>query len=119
MLHNESLTIARTIAANIVLPDQLAARYSGLEFALILPATDRAGVSIVAERMRCAVRALAQPTGSHVAAVTVSIGTASLIPENSDEALMLVGAAFIALHDGKRQGRGDARDTRAGVKILS
>jgi diguanylate cyclase (GGDEF)-like protein len=55
----------------------LACRYGGEEFALILPATDEQGGQHVAEAVRAAVQALALPhPGSPLGRVSVSLGVA-------------------------------------------
>jgi diguanylate cyclase (GGDEF)-like protein len=112
------VAIAHAISANIGAPEHFAARYSGLELAVILPATDLAAASVVAERIEGAVRGLVYRQRTADALVTVNIGTASRIPQSADEPSMLVGAAFIALRNVKRQGPADAQPIRGAVKTL-
>lgn len=85
----------------------LVARYGGEEFVLVLPGTSAAGAAIVAERVRATVQDLALPhAGSSAASVvTVSVGVASCIPDESLSADALVAAADRALYCAKRAGR--------------
>jgi diguanylate cyclase (GGDEF)-like protein len=107
------ISIARTISLNNTVSGHLTARYSGLELAMILPATDEAAALAFAERMSVALRGLDRNGGGRPGVtVTVSIGTATQIPEIPDGASLLVGAAFLALHAGKRESQDDARTGR-------
>ena len=74
----------------------LAGRYGGEEFLVILPETATPGAEIVAERIRSWV----EQTGE----ITVSIGLASLDGETSNPAA-LIGAADAALYEAKRAGK--------------
>ncbi len=102
--------VAQQIGALLGRPADLAARYGGEEFACLLPETDAAGALEVARRIEQAVRALAIPHGqSAVAAVvTLSLGTAALVPRAGNDASLLVAAADRQLYEAKRQGRGCA-----------
>lgn len=79
-------------------------RYGGEEFAVILPATDAAGASRVAEKIRLAVarRPLRCPSGQDLQ-VTISLGVSTLA--NAGRPGDLVAAADRALYEAKRQGR--------------
>jgi diguanylate cyclase (GGDEF)-like protein len=84
----------------------LVARYGGEEFVLLLPDTDLQSTLVVAERVRVAVQALAEPhSGSSHGIVTVSAGVASLVPTPRVKPADLVNAADAALYDAKREGR--------------
>jgi diguanylate cyclase (GGDEF)-like protein len=99
-------TIAQAIEATVVRPGDVAARYGGEEFAVILPATDTSSALTVAERIRCAIAALAVPHADSAACVTsVSVGVASIVPRRSDDRATLIDAADAALYDAKRAGR--------------
>jgi diguanylate cyclase (GGDEF)-like protein/PAS domain S-box-containing protein len=78
----------------------LVARYGGEEFALVLPATDRGGAAVVADRVRAAVAAI---TGLE-RRVTVSVGVATLVAAHPDPAALLA-AADAALYAAKHAGR--------------
>jgi diguanylate cyclase (GGDEF)-like protein len=82
----------------------LAARWGGEEFVLVLPETDAAGATQVAERVRTALaeRAMLTPSGLPFA-VTASFGVAAAPPETTPEGL--VAAADAALYEAKRAGK--------------
>jgi diguanylate cyclase (GGDEF)-like protein len=82
----------------------VAARWGGEEFLLVLPGTDAAGATRVAERLRAAVASRAVPTaGGAVLRVTASFGVASHPPAASREEL--VATADEALYEAKRTGK--------------
>ena len=92
-------------------PIDLAARYRGAEFALILPETDIDGAFHIASRVREAVRDLAIPheESKPAAVVTVSLGLAALVPPPSDMPSgpgggAMTRAAAAALEAAKKQG---------------
>ena len=95
-------------------PADLPARYGGEEFVLLLPNTDAAGASIVAECIRGKVRALAIPhAGSEHGVATVSIGVAVMAPDRPQGPAALVEAADMALYEAKRAGRNTVRQADA------
>lgn len=77
----------------------LACRWGGEEFLIILPDTSPAGAALAAERLRAAVAALADLP----VAVTVSAGTAACLQDDDAEAL--VARADQALYRAKTDGR--------------
>src|SRR6202167_222524 len=84
----------------------LVARYGGEEFAVLLPGLNTARATALGEQMRRAIEDLLiihaeAPCGL----VTISVGVASLVPENEQSAADLVEAADQALYDAKRRGR--------------
>lgn len=79
----------------------LVARLGGEEFALLLPATDRAGAIKAAERIR---QELAESSVSAVGTVTVSIGVATTADDGTDEQ-ELVRCADERLYAAKGAGR--------------
>lgn len=84
----------------------LACRYGGEEFVLILPEADRAGAGIRAERIRSEIEAFPfngrekQPGGK----VTVSVGV-SAYPEDATTKQGLIQAADEAMYKAKHDGR--------------
>ena len=81
-------------------PNDVAARFGGDEFALLVPETGIAGALQLAERIHAALQAATETMG-----VTVSIGAATINSEITtvDE---LLRAADSALYTAKRTGRG-------------
>ncbi len=98
----------RVVSRHAVRPLDLASRYGGEEFALILPDLSCDDACAIAEEIRGAVMALriahgADGAGNHV---TLSVGVASHIPGEADGAPdRLLGAADQALYAAKRLGR--------------
>ncbi len=83
----------------------IAARYGGEVFAVLMPHTDGFGVMMVAERIRNAVldRILPHP-GSSCGRLTVSIGVATLTSMPGSPVTDLVGKAGMALAEAGRLG---------------
>jgi len=98
-------SIACAIGANGVRPRDLAARYGGAAFAVILPGADTPKAIVVAERIRVAIEALGIPhAGSPHVIVSVSIGVASIVPSAQSRTL-LIEVADHALDEAKNSGR--------------
>ncbi|MDN4051979.1 diguanylate cyclase [Massilia sp. YIM B02763] len=102
--------VARTAAAWMRRPADLAARYGGEELVLLLPDTDAAQARTLMEELRDAVAALqVAHAASHVApVVTVSIGGATLGSHRDigpESAAELFEAADAHLYRAKQEGR--------------
>ncbi|RXG93327.1 sensor domain-containing diguanylate cyclase [Bradyrhizobium zhanjiangense] len=100
--------VAAAVSRHAMRPLDLAGRYGGEEFALILPDMDCDTACAVAEEIRCAVLALQIAHGAIGASehVTLSVGVASHIPSGADGGPdRLLGAADEALYVAKRLGR--------------
>jgi diguanylate cyclase (GGDEF)-like protein len=84
----------------------IASRYGGEEFILLLPETDLQGAKLVAQRLRTAVEQASFFTeaGANPEHVTISIGVA-LFPEEARFKRDLLEAADAALYEAKDQGR--------------
>jgi diguanylate cyclase (GGDEF)-like protein len=80
----------------------IAARYGGDEFVLILPETHKGGAAVTAERLRSCVEK--HDFGPDFPRLTVSIGIAAF-PEDGTERDTLVSAADAALYAAKKSGR--------------
>ena len=101
------VVVAEAIYAQLMRPTDLVARYGGEEFIIILPNTDRDGVTHVAEQIRRAVEILAinHAHSSVSGVITVSAGTATIIPGVTGGTEQLMREADIALYRAKRMGR--------------
>jgi len=98
--------VANCLAVTTKRPSDLVARYGGEEFAVLLPNTNESGAENIAEQIRSNVAALnlmcfKSPLGK----LTVSIGFASLNPNQNDHQLGLVHEADQALYMAKKSGR--------------
>ncbi len=81
-------------------------RLGGEEFALLLPGDSIADAVSVAERLRALIRATVPHPAGGDAAVTLSVGVATVGPGAPQEALdAALAAADRALYDAKQQGR--------------
>jgi len=84
----------------------LACRYGGEEFVIVMPETDMGVATMVAERLRrrIATEPFAIQQGSNSLDVTISIGIAALA-EPADNAATILKRADTALYRAKRDGR--------------
>ena len=99
-------TIAGVIGKTAIRPTDLATRYGGEEFAIIMPDTDMAAACSVAERLREAVMELDIALGDAAAVVTLSIGVASHVPGSNEAGPdWLLGQADQAVYAAKHLGR--------------
>lgn len=99
--------IAEAIGAGVRRPGDLACRYGGEEFVVVLPDTDEEGALVVLERIRASVEALGMPhKGSDAApVVTVSAGVAAARKSGGFTPEALLAAADRALYVAKNGGR--------------
>jgi len=82
----------------------IAGRWGGEEFLIVMPDTDLGGATLVAERVRAATEALEIATpDNRKLPISLTIGVASVSPgESAQEA---IARADAALYEGKRSGR--------------
>ncbi|WBS01010.1 diguanylate cyclase [Pseudoduganella sp. SL102] len=97
--------VARTAAASVRGPGDLAARYGGEELVLLMPGADAATAGAVVDQLRDALGRLAI---DHVASpvgplLTASVGGATLLP--GEDAAALFAAADAHLYHAKQAGR--------------
>jgi diguanylate cyclase (GGDEF)-like protein len=92
------------LRASLRLAD-LACRYGGDEFCILLPETDGAGGRIIAERIRSAVADLVVDADGAPVRTTASIGLAVHPLHDGGDLKALLRAADQALYRAKRQGR--------------
>ena len=111
VLRNLANILKETVREN-----DIVARYGGEEFAVIIPAVDRKGAAILAERIRKKVEKTyfeheeIQPLGK----VTVSVGGASA-PEDAQTYKDLMMRADTALYAAKKGGRNQLRMFEEGM----
>ncbi|MDY6935727.1 MAG: diguanylate cyclase DgcA [Spirochaetota bacterium] len=96
--------VARLIMENVRQSD-LASRYGGEEFGIILPDTDIEEALIVAERIKSCVEELNIEYDNKTMGVTVSIGIAQLNPVKDKDAKDLINKADKALYISKAEGK--------------
>jgi len=103
--------VAKALANSVKRPMDVVARYGGEEFAAILPKTDRDGAVFVAETMRDNIESLniSHPNSPVAGYVTISLGSATVLPDNRSDSDILVKAADDALFQAKREGRNSIR----------
>lgn len=98
--------IAAIVTDHIKRPGDLAARFGGEEFAVVLPGTDYVGAFLVAEKIRHAVLAAnVKHSESPEGIMTVSVGVCGYDPASQTGIEELIGAADKALYVAKASGR--------------
>lgn len=101
------IIVAQAIEDTLLRPADLIARYGGEEFMIILPNTDELGVGKVAEKVRRAIESLSltHEYSSAGPVVTISAGTATMVPDATEGSDTLVRNADVALYRAKQLGR--------------
>jgi len=99
--------IATTIERALGRAGDLAARFGGEEFVVVLPGASRGGLRLIAEKIRLEIEALQVPhehsaTGRHL---TISIGGACIVPKPDDPMTLLIETADLALYEAKGEGK--------------
>jgi len=109
-------TVARTIAAQVRRGQDLAARFGGEEFVILMPGAGCGDAHVAAERVRAAIAAsrVFHPGRIGGGFVSVSIGVAAMYPSAPDASpAALLRAADAAMYEAKAAGRdrvmGDGR----------
>jgi len=112
--HRQGDEVLRKVAAELTSvlkrPADLAARWGGEEFAVLLPNTELEGAGFVAEQIRMKTESTAVPNISGKGdgpplSVTISVGVATTYPTNEKTIAELVEQADKALYDAKKAGR--------------
>jgi diguanylate cyclase (GGDEF)-like protein len=101
---NEILRAVSAEVRNAVRASDVAARYGGDEFVVILTRTDLAGATRVAEALRAGIEGVGRRLGYEAGLVTVSCGIAEFDPKQPSEGDLLV-TADRALYRAKAAGR--------------
>jgi diguanylate cyclase (GGDEF)-like protein len=96
-------TIGRSMAASVKRATDVAARYGGDEFAILLPATPLDGAVRIAERVRECLAELCFACG--IVEGNLSAGIAAMVPEADESDTVLLAAVDQALHRAKETGR--------------
>lgn len=101
------ISVAQCLKDSLKRPLDFAARFGGEEFAVILPNTDHKGALLVAEHLRHNIEALGIPHlhSQTAPVVTISIGAATVTPEQNDNIDPFVEKADKALYQSKQRGR--------------
>jgi two-component system, chemotaxis family, response regulator WspR len=99
--------IAAAVQGSCTRPADLAARFGGEEFAIVLPNTASLGAQHVAARLREAVESLqiAHQGSAVLEVVTLSVGSATGSPQRGDTLLDLIDKADTALYQAKAMGK--------------
>ena len=98
--------VGKAVGYSLQRPADLAARYGGDEFVVLLPVTDTQGALDVAQRVLRAIYALDIPHGaSPFGRVTSSIGVAQMVPGPNSKPQELLERADRALYAAKQAGR--------------
>jgi two-component system, chemotaxis family, response regulator WspR len=99
--------IASTVEGCLGRPEDLASRFGGEEFAVVLPGTSKGIVRLLAEKIRGEVEALRLPHAHSPSGqfVTISIGGATAAPTADSLTTSLIQAADLALYRAKHDGK--------------
>jgi diguanylate cyclase (GGDEF)-like protein len=98
------LKVARFIKETLRESIDVACRFGGEEFALLLPHTDRAGGLAYAERLRKRTETESPEPGRNLPGVTISLGVATY-PQDGGHYTLLVQEADRRLYQSKENGR--------------
>jgi len=101
---DEVLKQAAAVIQSVLRGTDLLGRYGGEEFAVMMPETSAEEAASVAERIREKISQIMLDTGNDKISVRVSIGVATLSPEEL-EVQSLINRADAALYSAKREGR--------------
>ena len=98
--------VAEVLRSHLRRSQDVAARFGGEEFALLLPHTPLNDAYDLAERIRLAVVSLSiEHAGSPWGTVTVSMGCSATIPARGDDHVGMIQATDAALYAAKQAGR--------------
>lgn len=99
--------VAAVISCQATRATDLAARFGGEEFALILPETDAQGAAALAERIRAGIEQLSIPHSASKVAdhVTASLGAITLLPATQPSREDVIRLVDAQLYRAKKDGR--------------
>lgn len=103
-------TVAQTVMRSFRRPKDLAARFGGEEFVVLLPQTTAADLRKLADKVVSAMEGLELPHSASTVSrmVTISAGGATSIPRNGESFFSLIEAGDKALYEAKRLGKNRA-----------
>lgn len=101
------MEVARAIGMQ-VRGEDMVARYGGEEIVVLVRDIPRAGVAVLAERLRAAVASLRIPHDGNELTLTASVGAVALRPVRATTAADLIAGADRLLYEAKSQGRNRA-----------
>jgi two-component system cell cycle response regulator len=110
--HQVGDAVLREVAARMrssIRPYDIAGRYGGEEFLIILPGCDMFTAAMVAERLRVAVEEEPFDSGERKLTITCSLGVASGSAMPETKADWVIGLADSALYQAKSEGRNCVR----------
>lgn len=101
------IAVAEAVNEQLLRPADMVSRYGGEEFMLILPDVDRNGVASVGEKVRQSIEMLGIKHEHSLTStvITVSLGTATIVPDVGGNMAQLIREADKALYNAKRMGR--------------
>lgn len=113
------IDVARALSDTLHRATDFIARYGGEEFVALLAATSAKGAKTVAETMRTNITALAiehaaSPVSKHV---TVSLGTATIVPGQKISPHTLLEAADRSMYGAKQNGRNQTKSVDLDVGV--
>ena len=113
--------IASVIESSIRRGGDLAARFGGEEFAILLPDTCQDGAFAIAEQIRMRIKMLSipHPRSSVSRCVTISIGVATITPSDFESVLDVLREADAALYRAKANGRDQTVHASANTPSLA
>ncbi len=99
--------VAQALERGVSRPADLVARYGGEEFAVLLPNTDRAGAAHLGRQLKDEVDRLQLPHAQSPVknCVTLSLGVATVLPQQDDPLTVLIERADRTLYRAKQLGR--------------
>ena len=107
--------IADRIQQEMLRPNDLASRYGGEEFCVILPAITTEGALTVAERIRERIEMTPTKTRAKSISITASVGVFVGVPQVGESAPQLFDRADAALYEAKQNGRNQVQSYSPGL----